>query len=279
MKTKIRVGISGWRYAPWRGRFYPARMPQSMELSYAASVLSTVEINGSFYSLQRATSYASWDEQTPRDFVFALKGPRYITHMLRLKDARIPLANFFASGPLTLGKKLGPILWQLPPTLIFDPARLESFLDLLPSDTKAAKALARAHDGHVERSSSIPGGSETHKLRHAFEVRHPSFVDPSFIRMMKERRHAIVVADTAGRFPVIEEVTADFVYIRLHGDQDLYASGYSEQTLARWSRRIRDWSRHEVFCYFDNDVKVHAPFDAMRLAEMLHVGKDPVRDQ
>lgn len=282
-----RIGISGWRYAPWRGVFYPAGLPQRAELEFVASKMGTAEINGSFYSLQRPSSYLSWHAQTPADFVFSVKAPRYITHMLKLNNARVPLANFLASGVLALRDKLGPILWQLPPNLGFHADRLETFLALLPRDTEQALALAREHDARLQDRAWLEPVRKR-ALRHALEIRHPSFVDPEFIALLRRQGVALVVADTAGRWPLLEDVTADFVYVRLHGDEALYASGYGEPALANWARRIAAWrrgeqvadarlassvsprrrARRDVFCYFDNDVKVHAPFDAMRLAQI-----------
>src|SRR5687768_11205669 len=142
----IRIGISGWRYKPWRGTFYPADLPQREELAYAASRLPIIEINGSFYSLQRPQSYAQWYEHTPEGFIFSVKAPRYITHIRRLKDIQAPVANFLASGLFNLREKLGPILWQFPPTFRYDPARMEPFLAMLPHDTASALTLARKRD-------------------------------------------------------------------------------------------------------------------------------------
>lgn len=253
-------------------------------------MLSTIELNGSFYSLQRPESYQAWHDETPDDFVFAVKGSRYITHMLRLKDVRIPLANFLASGLFALRSKLGPILWQFPPNLPYDPERLEAFLSLLPGDTRAALALARAHDERLEGRTWLKPPARR-RMRHAVEVRHRSFIDPGFIAMLRRYKIALVVADTAGRWPLIEDLTADFVYLRLHGDKELYASGYEDAALDRWAERIDAWrrgrqvndarraspqpaprrARRDVFCYFDNDIKVHAPYDAAHLATRLGV--------
>src|SRR5690349_23607042 len=149
MAGVVRVGISGWRYPAWRGDFYPKGLPQRRELEYAGEHLTSIEINGSFYSLQRFTSYAAWRADVPDDFVFAVKGPRYVSHLKRLKDVEVPLANFFASGVLALGPKLGPILWQLPENLRFDPDVLDAFLSLLPRTTTDAEELARHHDDKV----------------------------------------------------------------------------------------------------------------------------------
>jgi uncharacterized protein YecE (DUF72 family) len=253
-------------------------------------MLPTIEINGSFYSLQRPELYAEWHDQTPDDFVFSLKGSRYITHMRRLKDIEIPLANFFASGLLNLRAKLGPILWQFPPQLPFIAERFEHFFGLLPRDTEAASALAKRHDARLDGRAEA-AIDRKRKLRHAVEIRHESFRDPAFIAMLRKHRIALVVADTAQRWPLLEDLTADFVYVRLHGDKELYASGYSDSALDDWARRMRAWRRggqvgdarlassaaprrlakRDVFCYFDNDVKVHAPYDAAHLAARLGI--------
>lgn len=285
----IRIGVSGWRYAPWRGKFYPQGLAQRRELAYAARRFSSIELNGSFYSLQRPQSYAAWREATPRGFVFAVKGSRYITHMLRLQGVETALANFFASGVLALRERLGPFLWQLPPNLPFDPERLDAFFRLLPRDTAQARALAQRRDRKLMRGRSALAIDRNRRLRHALEVRHDSFRDPEFIALLRRHRIGLVVADTAGRWPLLEDVTAGFVYIRLHGDAQLYVSGYGDTALDDWAMRIRAWSHgrqpprarrasrepppkrksRDVYCYFDNDAKVRAPFDAMALMRKL----------
>ncbi|GAB3877385.1 DUF72 domain-containing protein [Kibdelosporangium lantanae] len=266
----IRIGTSGWVYPPWRGVFYPKGLPQRRELEYLSRAVSSVEINGSFYSLQRPEYYENWGAQTPDDFEFAVKGSRFVTHLKRLRDIEIPLANFLASGVLALRHKLGPILWQLPPNLQFDADVLRSFFAVLPRTTAAAASLARKHDARVDgRTWTKPG--RRGPLRHAIEPRHPSFSDPAFLSLAREYGIALVVADTAGKFPYFEQVTADFVYIRLHGDVELYASGYTPTALDNWAAKITEWSRrHDVYTYFDNDMKVRAPFDAIELAKRLH---------
>ncbi|WP_158864733.1 DUF72 domain-containing protein [Leifsonia sp. AG29] len=264
-----RVGISGWTYAPWRGVFYPKGLAHRLELEYASERLDSIEINGSFYSLQRPTSYRNWAAQTPDDFVFAVKGGRYVTHILRLRNARTAVANFLASGVLALGGKLGPLLWQLPPTLQFDPEAVDAFLELLPETTTAALALARETTLEEDRTDLSPVAERP--IRHAVEVRHASFDDPAFVELAKRHGVAIVVADTAGRYPVIRQDTADFAYVRLHGDVELYTSGYTDEALDRWAADARDWLDRgmDVYAYFDNDVKVRAPYDAMGLRERL----------
>jgi uncharacterized protein YecE (DUF72 family) len=287
---KTLIGISGWRYAPWRGVFYPPKLPQRRELEFASRMLPTIEINGSFYSLQRPELYSQWRDATPEDFVFSVKGPKYITHMRRLKEVETPLANFFASGVLALRAKLGPILWQFAPQMRFDPERFERFFAMLPRDTVSALALAKRHDAKVEGRVELTIDGKR-PVRHACEIRHESFADPAFIAMLRKHRIALVVADTAGRWPLLEDLTSDFVYVRLHGDEELYASGYGAAALDRWAERIRTWrgggqvkdaqlasqraapkrTHRDVFCYFDNDVKVHAPYDAAHLAARLGV--------
>jgi uncharacterized protein YecE (DUF72 family) len=273
--TRARIGISGWTYAPWRGTFYPKGLAHREELSYAAARLDSIEINGSFYSLQRPSSYRRWAEETADDFVFAVKGGRYITHILRLRDCRAALANFFASGVLTLGPKLGPLLWQLPPTLQYDEESVRAFLRLLPRTTTEAAALATDTTLDSDRTDTAFG--EDRPLRHAVEVRHASFDVPSFVELARSEGVAIVVADTAGRYPVIRERTADFAYVRLHGDEELYTSGYTAEALERWATELRGRLDEglDVYAYFDNDVKVRSPYDAMALRELLAASGTP----
>jgi uncharacterized protein YecE (DUF72 family) len=269
---EVRVGISGWRYPGWRGVFYPEGLAQRRELEYASRALGSIEINGSFYSLQRPSSYVSWREATPEDFVFAVKGSRFITHAKKLRDCEVPLANFFASGVLALEDKLGPILWQLPPQLSFDPERLETFFALLPRTTAEAARLARRHDARLAGRDYLDVHVDR-PLRHALEVRHPSFAAPALLRLLRRADVAVCVADTAGEFPLLFDVTSDFVYVRLHGGAEIYVSGYSSAELDRWAGRVDGWRRggRDVYVYFDNDAKVHAPFDAMNLsARLMH---------
>jgi len=297
MAGRILIGISGWRYEPWRGVFYPDKLPQHSELKYTSRMLPTIEINGSFYSLQSPAYYAEWHDDTPEGFVFAVKAPKYITHMRRLKEIETPLANFFANGLFELKDKLGPILWQFPPMMRFNPERFEPFFAQLPHDTEAAAAIAARHDHRVAgRTSLVP--DRKRRLRHAVEIRHPSFVDPAFIAMLRRWKIALVVADTAGKWPLLEDLSSDFVYMRLHGDKELYASGYSDEALTAWAERIRTWSQggqvsnarlaspqpaspraaRDVYCYFDNDVKVHAPYDAATLMHKLGIAS-PLGDK
>jgi uncharacterized protein YecE (DUF72 family) len=296
----IRIGISGWTYPPWRGDFYPPGLTQKRELAYASRQVNSVEINGSFYALQRPESYRAWFEQTPDDFVFAVKGGRFITHMKKLRDVETPLANFFASGVLALGPKLGPLLWQLPPNLGFDADRLAGFLAQLPRTTVEAALIAERHDERLKDRAWTTTDAER-PLRHALEVRHPSYEDPALVALLREHDVALVTADTAGKWPFLEDQTSDFSYVRLHGNQELYVSGYSDEALDRWAEKVRAWSTGEdpvgartiapasdrpvapaerdVFVYFDNDVKVHAPYDARALARRLGLPAPVALDQ
>lgn len=282
--SDIRIGISGWRYVPWRGDFYPKGLAQKNELKFASRAVNSIEINGSFYALQSPDLYARWYADAPKGFVFSLKAPRYITHVRRLKDIDEAMANFFASGLFKLREKLGPILWQFPPSFKFDAERFERFLQLLPHEGKSAKACARQCAARMEKPGylDIPARA---RLRHAVEIRHASFAVPEFIALLRKHKVALVIADTAGKWPYLEDLTSDFVYLRLHGDASLYASGYTKKALDHWADRIDLWRQgsqpadahataakpararksRDVYCYFDNDLKVRAPHDARDL--------------
>jgi uncharacterized protein YecE (DUF72 family) len=283
----IRIGISGWLYRGWRGVFYPKGLRQKDELRHASGIFDSVEINGTFYSLQRPEAFERWRDTTPDDFVFAVKGGRFITHMKKLRDVETAVANFFAAGVLALHAKLGPILWQLPASFAYDEERLDRFLSLLPRDSEAAAELARRHD-HRVAGRSFTMSHRHHTLRHAIEIRHPSFLDAGFIRLLRRQNVALVFADTVD-WPYAEDVTADFVYIRLHGGEELYTSGYEDAALDWWAARIESWAAgrapndaklvdpdtvpcrqgRDVYVYFDNDAKVRAPLDAQALRRRL----------
>jgi uncharacterized protein YecE (DUF72 family) len=285
---KINIGISGWRYKGWRGVFYPEKLPQRRELEFASRKFDSIELNGSFYSLQRPESFLQWNAETPPGFTFSVKGSRYITHMLRLRDVEGPLANFFAQGLLCLGRKLGPILWQFPPNFVFDPDRLEHFLALLPRTQKQAAELARKHDDRLRDRSWLQVRRDA-AVRHAIEIRHESFVNEKFIRLLRRYGIGLVVADTV-EWPLLMDVTSAFVYCRLHGSKELYASRYEADDLDIWANRIVTWAtggevddgrkaghrnapkrnRRDVYVYFDNDMKVHAPFDAEQLRDRVN---------
>jgi uncharacterized protein YecE (DUF72 family) len=283
VSARIRIGLSGWTYPHWRGVFYPKGLVQRRELEFASRAFDALEINGSFYSLQRPSSYVRWREATPDGFVFAVKGGRFITHMKKLGGVDQALANFFASGVLNLGPKLGPILWQLPPILSYREDRMANFFAMLPDTTERAAAIAAGCDDKIKSKFGedpviAPVGPNA-VLRHAVEVRHDSFATGAFAQLCREHGIALVVADTAGRFTWVDEVTAELVYVRLHGDQELYASKYSDQGIEWWAGRVERWANtdgvREVHVYFDNDGHAHAPFDARRLAERLGVATEP----
>lgn len=285
--SELRIGVSGWSYAGWRGPFYPADLSVRRQLEYASRTFDSIEINASFYRLQTPDSYRAWYEQTPRGFRFAVKGSRFITHNKKLRDVDTPMANFFASGVLLLREKLGPFVWQVPERFTFQPDRIDAFLSGLPHDTIHAARLAAKHDRRVKRGSAT-GPLGRRRLRHALEVRNEGWLVPELVRILRRHRVALVVSDAAD-WPRAEEVTAGFVYIRLHGAQRTYASRYSDRSLDDWADRIRAWAaggeprdaakitdlrpprrqRRDVYVYFDNDQGAHAPRDAIRLAERI----------
>jgi uncharacterized protein YecE (DUF72 family) len=271
---QVRVGISGWRYPAWRGDFYPKGLAQRRELEHAATHLTSIEINGSFYSLQRPSSYDAWRvaATTARPgFVFAVKGPRYVSHLKRLRDSDVAVANFFASGIFALRDSLGPILWQLPERFVFDADVLDHFLGRLPRSTAAAAELSTRHDDKVPDDRALTTTDRDRPLRYALEFRSPTFAVPEAYDVLRRHGVATVLADTAGRWPKVEEDTGPIRYVRLHGDQELYASGYTDRSLDEWADRCRTWAAagQDVFVYFDNDMKGYAPHDAMRLIERL----------
>jgi uncharacterized protein YecE (DUF72 family) len=284
----VRIGISGWTYAPWRGNFYPRGLLHADELSYASRQVDTIEINGTFYGLQRPDAFARWHDETPEGFVFAVKGPRFITHVRRLREVETPLANFFASGVLRLEEKLGPVLWQFPASFRFSAERLDHFFSLLPRDTEAAAALGEGRSEWLADRAWAKTAQRC-ELRHAIEIRHESFLDPAFVALLRRHRVALVFADSVA-WPYTEDLTADFVYLRLHGSEELYASGYSDEALDHFAARIKLWAAgrqpndarriasdadtagqaaRDVYAYFDNDAKVRAPVDARSLRAKL----------
>lgn len=284
------IGLSGWNYPGWRGDFYPTGLPHRDELAFAASRMQSIEINGTFYSLKRPDDFAAWRAATPSGFVFAVKGSRFITHMKQLNAPRVALANFFAQGLLRLEDRLGPLLWQFPARMRFDDARAErfdAFLSMLPRDTGSAAELAREHGPQVDGRAWLDV-DRNRRIRHAVEVRHPSFLDERFFRLLRRHGVAFVFSDAA-EWPYAEETTAGFVYIRLHGSERTYTSRYTDAQLDRLAAAIVAWRAggepddavritefapprrkgRDVYAYFDNDAKVHAPKDALRLMQRL----------
>lgn len=285
MVGTIRTGIAGWVYEPWRGSFYPAGLVQKKELEYAASQLGSIEINATFRANPSPESVGKWASQVPEDFVFGVKGPMLVTHRKRLKDVEIPLANFFACGILALGRHLGPFVWQLPENLKFDTARIETFLDLLPHTTADLIALGQKHDDRLGHAPALDvTGIET--VRHAIEVRHESFADPTFIAMLRARNVALVCADTPS-WPW-RDLTADFAYCRLQGPPRAEATGYAPADLDALAQQFGQWARghpgagpflappieplpagRDVFAYFVHEDKLHAPDNARAVAERV----------
>jgi uncharacterized protein YecE (DUF72 family) len=243
---QIRVGIGGWVFPPWRGTFYPKEVKQADELAYASRHVTAIEINGTFYRLQTPASYKKWRDGTPDDFVFSLKGSRFITYRNDLASAAPFMERFFASGLAELGPKLGPVLWQFMPSLRFDETNFAAFLEALP------KSLGNR------------------KLRHVLEVRSKSFADPAFARLMEKHEAAIAWVEDA-KVPLIEVVTTDFVYARLRQCRDDEPTGYSPDALDKVADRFRTHSQagRDCFLYFINGAKVRAPHAAMALIERL----------
>jgi uncharacterized protein YecE (DUF72 family) len=265
------IGISGYDYKGWRGRFYPQHLPARQWLRHASRVFNSIELNGTFYSLKSPDVFRRWVDEVPADgFVFAVKGGRFITHNLKLRNVDAALGNFFASGVLALGRLTGPFLWQLPGPYRFSADRLDGFMRQLPRDSIEGEGIARQHDERLRRGALVEAADRV-PYRHAFEVRHESYFTGEFYDLLRAHGCAFVVADTAGRYPYAEEVTADFVYVRLHGSQELYVSGYTDAELDAWAERVARWrkGKRDVYVYFDNDAKVHAPFDAIGLRERV----------
>lgn len=234
----VHIGTSGWNYPHWKGRFYPQDCPKTRWLDFYATQFHTVEVNATFYRLPKPATFTTWKHKTPKNFTWAVKANRFITHVKRLKDVNEPLDRFYRCAS-ELGHKLGPILFQLPPSLAYDEELIRDFVDRLDP-----------------------------RYRHVLEVRHPSWIQDSFFSLLEQRNVAFAISDTAGRYPFHDAVTARFVYIRLHGSQKLYRSCYSREELETWADRIRSWNR-ETFIYFDNDAEAHAPHNARELHELL----------
>jgi uncharacterized protein YecE (DUF72 family) len=266
----IRAGMSGWVFPEWRGTFYPKGVTQKKELEYASRKVTSIEINGTFYSLQKPESFAAWAEQTPEDFCFSVKAPQFMTHVLRMKDVDEPLATFLASGLFKLGKKLGPILWQLPPNVTLKDDRFEKFFALLPHDSESAAEISKEHSERIEGRACTEAEGK-YPILHAFEFRHPSFQNPDFLGLMKEYNLAAVMADSSEKAQFFEEPTASFVYVRMHGEDKKYEQGYTPDALKKWVKKAKDWSAEgrDVYVYFNTDAKKYSPFDAMNFLELI----------
>jgi len=288
MAGTIRIGIAGWNFADWRGPFYPEGLKQKQELAYASRALGAIEINSTFYGHQKAESFAAWAAETPEDFRFSVKGHQGITHIKRLKQVDEALAFFFGSGVMALGHRLGPFVWQLPPNMKFDAARLEAFFALLPQTPEALAAMARTATSDTRTLVSDPAGIAT--VRHAIEVRNASFADPAFVALLNKYNVALVTADTA-EWPAMD-VTADFAYLRLQGAPG--ADHYEAADLDHWAARLKalaegtavpdgkfigaaagDGRPRDVYAYFVSTDKVHAPANAM--ATMQRLGLEPAK--
>ncbi|MCQ8782494.1 DUF72 domain-containing protein [Mangrovibrevibacter kandeliae] len=260
----IRAGIGGWTFEPWRGVFYPEKLKHALELEYAAQRLTAIEVNGTYYGTQKPASFAKWAKETPEGFVFTLKGNRFVTNRKVLGEAGESMQRFLGSGLVELGDKLGPILWQFAPTKKFDVEDFGAFLALLP-----------------EKQDGL-------RLRHALEVRHPSFVDPAFVALARKHRVAVVYAEHHD-YPEIADLTADFVYARLQKGEDTIPTAYPPEALDRWAARVAEWAAgrapedlplaapdapapvqaRDVFAFFIHEGKVRAPHAAMALIERL----------
>lgn len=245
---QIRVGIGGWSYEPWRKTFYPKSVPKKDELAYASSKLTSIEINSTFYRLQKPAVFAKWRDSTPAGFMFSVKAPRFLTQRKILAKAGPFLRRFIDSGITELGDKLGPLVWQLDPAHAFDADDMQRFLDLLPGEAHGTR------------------------LRHAINVRHESFATPRFLELARERAITVVLEDD-DVYPCIEDVTGNFIYARLRRSVSNQPTGYPPAAIAKWAARARTWAsgarRRDVFIYFINGAKERAPAAAMRLIEVL----------
>ena len=274
--TRARVGTSAWSKESWRGHFHPIGLTPERTLRYTAERLATVEANTTFYGLRRPSDFLSWVERTPRDFVFAVKGHRAITHEHRLREPERHGAEFFATGVLLLGEKLGPLLWQIETSQPFEIGVVDAFLGALPHTVDEARELVERTVGPVP--GAFPDGPNR-PIRHAFEVRHPSFATPAFADLLTRHDVAAVFGPAPNR-TMIDAFTSDFVFLRLHGDADVFPDGYDDATLERWAGLIEGWvdgsgcpdvRPRDVFAYFANRAPNgwHPPFDAIRLQNLL----------
>ncbi|KKB07606.1 DUF72 domain-containing protein [Devosia chinhatensis] len=271
MTTKgvIRTGTAGWVYAPWRGTFYPQGLVQKHELAYASAHLTSIEINATFRANQKPESFARWAAASPETFRFSIKGPQLVTHIRRLKNCRTELATFLASGPLALGSRLGPFVWQLPPNLPFDPETFADFLALLPKSVKDYQALAAEAD--TSRGPTHLDATGVEAIRHAIEPRHESFDSAEAEALLQKHNVARVIVDTIEH--PSRTLTADFAYCRLQGPARPDAQGYGAKDLADWASTMAGWrdEGHDVFAYFVHEDKLHAPANAIALRKALGI--------
>lgn len=279
--------MSGWTFEGWRGGFYPKGLVQRRELEFASRQVNSIEVNGTFYSLQKPPTFQKWHDETPDDFCFSIKAPQYITHIRRLKDVSEPLANFFASGLFCLQAKLGPILWQFPPNVTLKDDRFAKFFEILPRTTKEALIIAKKHSAKMNDRAFLEIDADR-PLRHAFEFRHPSFMTEDFIHLLRQNNVALVFAHSGLKSPYSEDLTADFIYARMHGQDATYKNGYPDKIQSWWANRVTTWSKgqqpidaicissdppangpRDSYIYFDTEAKDHAPLDALNLANKL----------
>lgn len=286
------IGTSGWAYSSWRNKFFPAKLTAREYLSFTSRAFNSIEIDSTFYRMQTPERYQSWYDATPEGFLFAIKGSRYITHMLRLKDCETALGNFYASGILALQEKTGPFLWQFPAHVKLDMERFETFAKLLPRDFNEAVELARKHDSKLQKPYLKV--EENYPLVHAFELRSDSFFNRDFLAMLRSYNIATVMVSSPKDWPLFTDVTANFLYIRMHGEKRLYSGSYGEAELKEWKRRISFWQKGRTppdmehylpadphknmrpyFMYFDNTAKSEAPFDALKFMKMVGAKWEP----
>lgn len=266
----IRTGTAGWVYEPWRGTFFPQGLVQKKELAYASSRLGSIEINATFRANQKPDSFAKWAGEAREGFVFSIKGPQLVTHIKRLKNCAAELANFFASGPLALGEKLGPFVWQLPPNLSYNREVLSAFLELLPKTPEQYVALASKADGRLKTPPFLTTDGVT-AIRHAIELRNASFDKPEVRDLLASHNVAQVIADTVEQ--PSRALTVDFAYCRLQGPARPGAQGYEPDDIADWAETIDGWSKEgkDVFAYFVHEDKLHAPANAIALRQALGI--------
>lgn len=266
----IRTGTAGWVYEPWRGTFFPQGLVQKKELAYASSRLGSIEINATFRANQKPDSFTKWAGEAREGFVFSIKGPQLVTHIKRLKNCQAELANFFASGPLALGEKLGPFVWQLPPNLSYNREVLSAFLELLPKTQEQYVALASQADGRLKTPPFLTTDGVS-AIRHAIELRNASFDKPEVRDLLASHNVAQVIADTTEQ--PSRELTADFAYCRLQGPARPGAQGYEPDDIADWAKTVDGWSQagKDVFAYFVHEDKLHAPANAIALRQALGI--------